>query len=260
MRNPHRDNMAIKAEVVRLNSIVRLLNKEVKIRSIEDKSRNGLQVRASKNIGKIGLAADACMDTFRRAKRLNCNLVIVHHGLFWKGKKDTANLIKKRVQFLKKNGISLYAVHLPLDKSRKYGHNVYLFRLLGAEPKELFGGIGYLGYFNKPRDLDAMAKEINRKLGTRCRIWRFGKDKIKRIAIVSGAGSSEILEAIKKKVDLFITGEVSSSAYYNAKEGKLNVIIAGHYKTETSGVKALGELLERKFGLKTVFIDLPTGL
>ena len=252
--------MATKTEEATLNSIVRFLNKEIKIRSIEDTSRNGLQVRASKRISRVGLATDACMDAFKRAKRLKCDLILVHHGLFWKGQRDTLNIVKKRVQFLKKNGISLYAAHLPLDKSRRYGHNAYLFRMLGAKPKQLFGGVGYLGYLDRPRNLDAIVREIEKKLGTRCRVWGFGKKKIKKIAVVSGAGSSDILPAIRKKVDLFITGEAFSWSYYNAKECRLNVIIAGHYKTETSGVQALGELLKKKFGLKTVFIDLPTGL
>ncbi len=249
--------MATKAK---LNAVVRLLNKEVKIKSIEDNSRNGLQVRASKSIGKVGLATDACMDSFKAAKRLGCDLLIVHHGIFWKGEKDTMGMNKKRVRFLKKNGISLYAAHLPLDKSRKYGHNTYLFSMLGAKPVAQFGGVGYLGYLSRPRSLDAITKEINLNLGTKCRVWGFGKKKIRRIAAVSGAGSSDIPEAIKKNADLFITGEAFSWMYYTAKECKFNVILAGHYKTETSGVKALGRLLEKKFGLKTVFIDLPTGL
>ena len=105
-----------------------------------------------------------------------------------------------------------------------------------------------------------MRGELERKLGTKCRVWNFGKNKVKRLAIVSGAGSSDIIEAIRKKADLIVTGEVQSWSYHNAKEGKINVILAGHYKTETSGVKAIGKLLEEKFGVKTVFIDVPTGM
>jgi dinuclear metal center YbgI/SA1388 family protein len=245
---------------VRLDSIVRFLNRELSMRSIPDQSRNGLQVRASSGISKVGLAADASMDTFRRAKELGCNLMVVHHGIFWKGDRDTAGLVKKRLNFLKKSRISLYAAHLPLDKNKKFGHNAYLFRILGAMPKESFGGVSYLGYLKKPRDVRAIAKELNKKLGTKCRIWKFGRDKAKRIAVMSGAGSSDILEAIRKRADLFVTGEAFSWAYNNAKEGRINVIIAGHYETETSGVRALGGLLEQRFGLKTVFIDLPPDL
>ena len=244
---------------VKLNSIVRFLNKELKVRRLKDFSKNGLQVRASENITKIGLATDACMDVFQKAKKLGCNLVIVHHGLLWK-KQKAKEILKNRIKFLKKNKISLYGVHLPLDKNWKHGHNTYLFRLLGAKPKKIFGGVGYLGYLEKPRNVNSIAKEIEKELNTNCTIWNFGKNKIEKIAIVSGGGSTDILEAIKKKVDLFITGEAVSYVYYYAKEGKINVIFAGHYKTETSGVKSLGSLLENKFNIKTVFIDMPTGL
>ena len=244
---------------MKLNSIVKFLDRELKIKSIKDESINGLQVRASNEIKKIGLGVDACMETFVKAKKLNCDLVIVHHGLFWKKRKDIAGLTKNSVNFLKKNKISVYAAHLPLDKHSKYGNNVMLFKMLNTKPKEIYDEVGYLGYL-KQRNLDSISKELEKKLKTKNRIWRFGKTRIKKIAIVSGYGGRSIDEAVKKKVDLLIVGEVSHNSYLRAKEGKLSMIIAGHYKTETLGVKEVGKLLEKKFNLKTVFIDNPTGM
>jgi dinuclear metal center YbgI/SA1388 family protein len=247
--------------MTKLNTIVRFLNREVKIKSIKDGSINGLQVKASSEIGKVGLATDACMDVFEKAKKLKCDLVIVHHGLFWKKQqKDMIFLIKKKVEFLKKNKISVYAAHLPLDKHLKHGNNSNLLRMLNVRPKEIFGEVGYLGYFEKYREVNSIVKELERKLKTKCKVWKFGKAKIKKIAIVSGYGATSIAEAVKKNVDLFIVGEASHGSYLSAKDGKLSMIIAGHYKTETFGVKALGNLLEKKFNLKTVFIDNPTGM
>jgi dinuclear metal center YbgI/SA1388 family protein len=246
--------------MVKLNTIVKFLNNELKIKSIKDESFNGLQVRASNEIERVGLSVDACMDVFEKAKKLRCDLIIIHHGIFWKKYKEYINLIKKKVSFLKKNKISIYAAHLPLDKHFKYGNNSNLFRMLNIEPKELFGGVGYLGYFKKSRNIDSIVKELENKLKTKCKVWKFGKTNIKRIAIVSGYGVSEISEAIKKKVDLLVVGEASHGSYLRAKDGKLSMIIAGHYKTETVGVKALGLLLEKKFNVKTAFIDNPTGM
>ncbi len=245
---------------VKLNSVVRLLNSKLKIREMDDRSRNGLQVRASNDVKKIGLATDACIDTFKKAKVLGCDLVVVHHGIFWKGQPDAAGLVRNRVSFLRKNHISLYAAHLPLDKNMAYGHNAYLLGLFGVKPKGTFGSVGYFGYLDAPMDVNQMVKIAERKLRTKCRVWKFGKNRISKIAAVSGSGSSFILEAIKKDIDMFITGEAPSWSYYDAKEGRLNVMLAGHYRTETSGVKKLGKLLEQEFSLKTVFIDLPTGL
>lgn len=156
--------------MIKLNSIVLFLNKELKIKSIKDDSKNGLQVRASENISKVGLSVDSWMDVFEKAKKKKCNLIVVHHGLFWKKQKDIAGINKKRMNFLKKNKISLYAAHLPLDKHKKYGNNIILFRLLNAEPKELFGGVGYLGYLEKTRSIDSVAKELEKKLDTKCEV------------------------------------------------------------------------------------------
>jgi len=246
--------------MTKLNQIVRFLNRELKVKGIKDISRNGLQVRASDNINKVGLATDACMDVFKKAKRLGCDLVVVHHGLFWKKHKDVSNITKNRVKFLKKNKISVYAVHLPLDIHKKYGNNVKLLEIIGVKPKELFAKVGYLGYLDKPRNVSSIKKELESKLKTKCKIIKFGKANVRKIAIVSGYGAPDVLEAIKKNVDLFITGETSHSYYDDAEEGKINMIFAGHYKTEILGVKSIGDLLKERFKLKSVFIDSPTGL
>ena len=195
--------------MTKLNSIVNFLNRELKIKSIKDESLNGLQIRASNEIKKVGLSVDACMDVFKKAKKLKCDLVIVHHGLFWKGTKGAEILTRPKVDFLKKNKISLYAVHLPLDKHLKYGNNVMLFKMLNIKPKEIFDEVGYWGYLKRTRSVSSIANELERKLGTRCKVWRLGKIKIKKMAIVSGSGGHSISEAVKKNIDLFITGENS---------------------------------------------------
>ena len=112
-----------------LNTIVRFLNKELKIRSIKDESKNGLQVRASDNMNKVGLAVDACMEVFEKAKKLGCDLIFIHHGIFWKKHKESESVIKEKIRFLNRNKISVYAAHLPLDKNRIYGNNVGLLKM-----------------------------------------------------------------------------------------------------------------------------------
>jgi dinuclear metal center YbgI/SA1388 family protein len=247
--------------MIKLNSIVGYLNKELKVKSIKDESKNGLQVRASNEIDKVGLATDACMDVFEKARKLRCNLVIVHHGMFWKGSKELPKMLSKKVNFLKKNRISLYAAHLPLDKHLKCGNNSNILISLGVKPERLFDEVGYLGHLKKYRTVDSISKEIEKKLDTKNKVWKFGKNRIRKIAVVSGyGGGSGVFEAIEKKVDLLVVGEASHGSYLRAKDGKLNMILAGHYKTETLGVKKVGQLLEQKFNIKTVFIDNPTGM
>lgn len=246
--------------MTKLNLIVKFLNKELKIRSIKDDSKNGLQVKASTEVKKVGLAVDACMEVFEKAKKLDCNLIVIHHGIFWKSHKEAESMIKEKIKFLKKNKISVYAAHLPLDKNRIYGNNVGLLKMLNMKPKELFAEVGYIGYLKKPRDIDSISNELGKKLKTKCKVWKFGKTKIKKIGVVSGSGRGDIPEAVRKHVDLFITGEVSHGSYHRAKDARLSIIIGGHYKTEINGVMSLGKLLERKFKIKTAFLSSQTGM
>ena len=247
-----------------LSKIVKFLNKTLKNNKIVDDSKNGLQVRSEKEVKKIGFAVDACMDVFEKAKQKKCDLVIVHHGLLWKDQKRK-EMLKKRIGYLKNNGLSLYGSHLLLDVHPEYGNNIRLARLLGLEKIKKFGDyrsftLGYSGVFKQSIRFDKLIKDINKKLGTKCGVMPFGKKKIKSLAIISGSGSAGLEEAIKKKFDAFLIGEGKHSNFHVAKEGKINLIFGGHYATETLGVKALAELLKEKFKIETVFINNPTGL
>ena len=252
-------------KMVKLNSIVRFLNKELRIRSIEDKSKNGLQVKTNKEIKKIGFAVDACLGTFKKAKKAGCDLLIVHHGLLWKHKRDVTGVQKKRINWLKKNKIGLYAAHLPLDAHPKHGNNIQLAKLLELEKIKRFArhhgsSIGFVGSFKKTMALKSIANKLNKTIKTKCRIFPSGKKRIKKIAILSGRSRSLIPEAVKVKPDCVLTGEVVHGPDNEAKDLQINLIAAGHYATETLGVKALMPLIKEKFNIQTIFIDNPTGL
>lgn len=249
--------------MVKLNTLVGFLNKELKVRSIKDPwCNNGLQVRGSDEIRKVGLSTDACMNVFKKAKDLDCDLVITHHGLFSKtiGKYDKIVSLSK-ARFLKESKMSLYSVHLPLDKNRKYGNNVTLSKMINAKTKESFASVGYIGYLDKPISLDNLAGTLKRNLKSSCKVYRFGKvSGIKKVAISSGYGGGDVNEAIAKRVDVFITGEISHGGFVKLRDSKMSVIAAGHYASETIGVKEVGKLLKKNFNLKTIFIDAPTGM
>jgi dinuclear metal center YbgI/SA1388 family protein len=245
--------------------VTRFLNKTLSVREIPDKSRNGLQVRGKKTVSKVGVAVDACMQTFTKAKKLNCDYLIVHHGLFWRGKRDVAKVNGMRRAYLLDNNISIYVAHLPLDLHGEYGNNILLAKLLGLEKIRKFGRyhgrkIGYMGVFERARDVSSVASNLSQSLGKQPDILQFGKAKISSVGVVSGGGSSAIYEAYLLGLDCLITGEAPHQTYHDALDLRMNVILAGHYETETLGVKALGELLEREYGLKWVFLDSPTGL
>ncbi|MFH0978077.1 MAG: Nif3-like dinuclear metal center hexameric protein [Candidatus Woesearchaeota archaeon] len=248
---------------MKLAPFVRFLNQQLKIHAFNDDSRNGLQVNCGKEITKIAFAVDACLESFKKAAKLHCDLIIVHHGLLWKHQKFK-DLTLKRISFLKKNNLSLYGVHLPLDAHPLYGNNAELCRLLDVKAKKPFGiyhgkPVGFRGTVGR-QSLTKFVSLVHNKLNTKPFILPFGSRQISKVGIVSGGGRAALEEATKLKLDCFLTGEITHSDYHRAKESSVNVVVAGHYKTETLGVKALARLLHQKFNIQTVFIDSPTGM
>lgn len=245
-----------------LNSIVRFLNAELRIRDITDGSRNGLQVRVPKEIKKIGFAVDGSLTTFEKAAGTSCDMVIVHHGIKWKGLRDKTGLQKKRIAFLKRHRINLYAAHLPLDLHPEYGNNIELARILGLTRIEKFGkykgrALGFKGRLSKTHTVGWVAGRLECRIKADCTILKFGRPAVKTVGIVSGGGSDALGEAYKDGLDCFVTGEAPHHIYHEAKDLKKNVIIAGHYATEVTGVKALMPLLKEEFGVRVTFLDVP---
>jgi dinuclear metal center YbgI/SA1388 family protein len=248
----------------KLKEIVRFLNKYLEIDKINDRSWNGLQVEGKPEVKKIAFSVTAGVDVFEKCKKENSDMVIVHHGIFWKESNPSVRgWYKDRILSLLKSNISLYTCHLPLDKHSIVGNNVQLLKLLGAKIKEKMGMYGrdYVGCIGerRPASLKSIVNILNKKLNTKCIVLNYGKEKVRRIGVVSGGAPYDVFEAIEKNVDLYITGDPADITEA-VKDAKINVIFAGHYATETVGVKALAKVLEKKFKVKTVFVDAPTGL
>ena len=248
--------------MAKIKEVVDFLDNELGIKDVEDSSNNGLQVSGNKEIKRIAFAVDACLEVFEKAK--DCDMIIVHHGISWEDSlKYLTGLNYSRIKFLIENGISLYTAHLPLDKHPKHGNNAEFCRIFGLKNIQGFGDynsqtIGFLG--EKDISLNEFVKEIEKKLKTKCLVLGFGKKQIKKIAVVSGNGGSAIVrEAVSRGVDCLVVGEAGHSSYHTAKEGKINLIAAGHYATETLGVKALMNPVKEKFNVEVKFIDAPTG-
>ncbi len=252
-------------KVTALRTLVSFLDSELALSEFpKDESVNGLQVEGRGSIRKIGLAVDACEYVFEKAAEMKADFIFVHHGLIWGGIKAVRGLTKKRLKALLGSDISLYACHLPLDWHPKYGNNAELLRVLSIKKMAEFGEyhgkkIGYWGKTGAPLSMSDFVKRVDKTLGIRSSYVDFRR-KVRNVAVVSGGGWSAIYDAEGSGIDTFITGEPSHSAYHLAKEMGVNLIFAGHYMTETFGVKAVGAMLKKKFGIPVEFIDHPTGL
>jgi len=219
---------------------------------------NGLQVEGPSNIKKIIFAVDASLELFEK----DADLFVVHHGIIWKkqGILTITDNYYKRASALIKENKGLFAVHLPLDYHIECGNTNQLCKLLNLKVLNRFDDFGLVGELKKNVSYEEFIKEVEIKLNSDVKHFKFSK-KIEKIGVSCGAAASSIYAAINVGCDTFITGQQDHSIYHIAKEEKINLIFAGHYATETLGIISLMKLVKQKFPkIECVFEDIPTGL
>ena len=248
-----------------LSALVSYLDDYLHIGDVNDSPQalNGLQVANGGTVERMAVAVDVCRATIERAATQHADLLFVHHGLFWGGLQPLTGPYGERVRSLLRHDIALYAAHLALDVHLEVGNNVVLARMLGLEDQRWFGQnegqpIGIAGTASMPRD--ELAKRIGQVLGTEPQVIATGPERVRRIGVVTGGGGKFVTQAAAAWIDTYVTGEGPHHSYFDAEELGVNLILAGHYATETVGVKALAEHLAQHFGLPWEFIDHPTGL
>jgi len=224
---------------------------------------NGLQVANRGAVTTVAAAVDVCEATIRMAAEEKADCLLVHHGLFWGGLRPLVGPAYRRVAALVEHDIAVYAAHLPLDRHPKIGNNAVLAKMLGIRTEGEFGTyheapIGIWGELDIARD--DLTSAIAAALRVTPRLLPFGPERVRRVGVITGAGGSMIPQAAAAGLDTLVTGEGQHWTYFDAEELGLNVYYAGHYATETVGIKALGEHVATKFDLPWVFLDHPTGL
>lgn len=250
---------------MKLHELVPYLDEYLRVKEIEDISQNGLQVEGPVDVKKVAFAVDACQAAFERAVAEKAQLLVVHHGLFWDKPARLVGPLFRRVRTLILGGCALYAAHLPLDVHPEVGNNAELARLLGLRETYPFGryhGVetGIAGVLDPPLPLPTLIGRLIQALNVPpIRVLAHGPAEAHRVGIISGGAAMMIGQVAEAGLDTFITGETSHSHFHQAAEEGLNVLFAGHYATESLGVRALARHLEEKFGLGTAFLDIPTG-
>ena len=248
---------------IKLKNLMFYIDSLLEINDFKDHSPNGLQVEGNASIEKIVTGVSASLELFNHAKEDNADLAIVHHGMFWDfDARVIQGSIKERLSLLLKNNISLAGYHLPLDAHPVYGNNARIIKnlnLINREPFGIYGGknIGFIGHTRAKEDINAFIKKIKRTIDHDIFTLKFGPNTINKIAICSGGAPELVREAIKKKADVFLTGEATEWVYHLCKEEKIHYIAAGHHATERFGIQALSNHLQKKFKIKVKFVDLP---
>jgi len=250
---------------MQLAELVSYLDGYLRVAEVPDAPHalNGLQVANHGTVSRVAAAVDLCDATVGMAAEQGADLLLVHHGLFWGGLQPLTGRTHRRVTGLITQNIALYSAHLPLDVHPDVGNNAVLARKLGVSLQGEFGeeygiDIGRWGDIDLSRP--AFQDRLAAVFGSTPRLMAFGPDHVRRVGIVTGAAGSMIAQAAAAGLDTFVTGEGAHHTFFDAEELRLNVFYAGHYATETVGVKALAEHLQARFHLPWSFLDHPTGL
>lgn len=226
---------------------------------------NGLQVEGREEIEHVVAAVDASEAAIREAIERGADFILVHHGLFWGGPQPLTGRLMRRVRPLIEAGVSLWSCHLPLDGHAEVGNSALLAKALGVELEGRFAAyegtaVGWHGRLDAALDPPALRARAQEVLGGPVRLLEGGPERIERVGVVTGGGSSFVGDAVDLRLDALVTGEGSHHTFFDAKELGIHVLLGGHYATETFGVRALAEHLAERFELSWDFVDQPTGL
>lgn len=223
-----------------------------------DYGPTGLQVVGAPEVRKIACGVSASRELFERAAEAGAQMVIVHHGLFWE--KDTrvvGSVMRGRLEALFYADLSLVAYHLALDAHPEIGNNALLADALGVTREQRFTDWGYGGPLDEPMPVSEFATRVQEKLGRPPLVFSYGPEQIERVAVVTGGAAGFISDAAAQGYDCFVTGEAAEPTKHAAKEAAIHFVAAGHYATETLGVRALAAKLADEFGIEWEFLDLP---
>jgi poly(A) polymerase len=262
---PHSaDAPAREPAVASRDEVVAFLDEYLQIDRFRDLGPNGLQVIGKAEVRRVALGVSANLALIEAAAAQRADMIVAHHGLFVdRDPRPILQRQKRRLMLLFDADITLLGYHLPLDAHSEIGNNVQWLRRLGlAVETTEFGQyqgqwIGAIGVCPEPVALEKLVRQVEALAGNAPKVYAFGPRRVRRLAVVTGAAPGSLLEAVARGCDAYLTGEVAEGTQALAQEEGANFIAAGHYNTERFGVQALGELLQRRFGLETFFVDIP---
>lgn len=254
-----------------LSAVVRYLDAELRTADVPDydAALNGLQLGNGGTVTRVAAAVDFSADTVAGALREGANLLIVHHGMFWRGAQRVVGPAYERLRAAIVGDLAVYASHIPLDLHPVLGNNALLAKELRLDTDGAFGRfrgieIGVTGSSDlSTKALVDRIRAFSARYNTTAVSTPFADDhRTRRWAIITGAGVDKdtLAEARERSVDTFIVGEGAHHTAVEAIEHGMVVVYGGHYATETLGVRALGAQLAERFDVPWVFVNVPTGL
>ena len=240
------------------DEIVAFADEMLCVSDFSDYAPVGMQVVGSASVTRIACGVSSSLELFKKTRELGAELLLVHHGMFWdRDPRAIDAQMRARLEELFAGDISLLAYHLCLDAHPTIGNNALLADALGVGPeREPFAGVGLGGTLTSPCSSTELALRLDELLGRPPLVFADGPDPIKRVAVCSGSAASTLGAAASAGYDCLVTGEPAEPSMMAARELGVTFVAAGHYATETFGVRALAAALAEEFDLPWEFIDL----
>ncbi|WP_018873087.1 Nif3-like dinuclear metal center hexameric protein [Thioalkalivibrio sp. ALJ16] len=241
------------------DELMQAMNAELQPEAFRDYCPNGLQVEGRRDIHRIVSGVTASRALVEAAVEADADMILVHHGYFWKGEPQVITGMKReRVRQLLAHDINLVAYHLPLDAHPVLGNNAQLAERLGftVEGPLREDGVGQIGFPARPLTAGDLQAQVSQVLGREALCVEAGDHPIRRIAWCTGGAQSLLTAAAAQGVDAYLSGEISEQTTHEARELGVHYIAAGHHATERYGAQALGRWCAERFGLEHQFIDI----
>ena len=239
------------------DEIIRFANELLEIHRFPEYGTPGLQVLGADEVTRIACGVSSSQELFKRAASSGAQLVIVHHGMFWRNEPVWIDRRQRgRLEMLFAADLNLAAYHLALDAHPELGNNALLAKALGVEIERPFGEVGQGGRLREPLGIDELADRVRESVGREPLVFAYGPKRIERIAICSGGAAGELIGAAHERYDLYLTGEPAEPSLQTARELGIHFVAAGHDATERLGVQALSQRLADRFDLEWEFIEI----
>jgi dinuclear metal center YbgI/SA1388 family protein len=220
--------------------------------------RAGLQVLGADEVTTIACGVSSSLELFERAAAAGAELLLVHHGLFWRNEPLVVDRrLRGRLEALFAADMTLAAYHLALDAHPEVGNNALLAAQLGATRVGAFADLGADARLDEPVGIDELAARLREATGREPLVFAHGPERIERIAVGTGRGGFLLIQAAHEGYDALVVGEPEEPALATARELGIHFLAGGHYATETFGVRALAARLAEQFGLAWTFVDVP---
>jgi len=243
--------------MARRDDIVGFANELLDVEKWREFGPAGLQVVGADEVTRIACGVSSSLELFERAARAGAELVLVHHGLFWRNEPLVVDRrVRGRLAALFAADISLVAYHLPLDAHPVLGNSAQLARRLGIKPEGPFARVGIGGRLDEPISIDELAERVREAVERSPLVFAEGPASVRRVAVSTGAAGYDLIAAAHEGYDCLVTGEPEEPSLHTARELGIHLVAAGHHATERLGVQALAARLAEEFALAWEYLEV----